>query len=710
MAVFGNTYRSYGELSYGDTNTPLGALGVYNFPPTYSLSFNAKPVMSENGISAKYIRNELTINWVVPYEYIALIRPNPNNDPYFGNGPASVDTAVQQIKAILMKPRGELRCTFQGLGGTGNITYASAGGNIYGFVINRGNDLNHGPVPIDFKSKNIAQHRCVELTWSVACHTPSKITFNSLNEVTSETNITAISEMSWSRSFDINEDGLPTITTTGVLEQIPQSLAHIETQRVRFAFPVPLYCQRISQRIQFESNTNRITFTLVDKAHNFENALPNGAIKMDLNHDISSSLNGSALQGKGFLTWANVISGSITLPSGEPPITAALMFWFYVRQRMMRTASTVRNEAGAITQVAGVAGDQAVTSTDEKGAVKTHAVRNIVTKISHKESLFSRTHNFRVEYVGTYSLHMLFEQSGLFTPLYNYKQQGGNPVPWNTFGNLSTFAEPWSSAFDRSASKGSNTLVSQWLAYKNQFNGNPSWNPLGGNWSIYGYLGHTNNTNQAMVWIPEDPVSPYSNNSLVNEISANAIPAWNQGSLDSYESNSPSPNAAASNPVTNPDQSYVDYQCEFALVEEHNTYQFVRQKCDANIANALKSNASADLLSKYTREFNVNNSMSSSPLAPSDYTSSYNGQSNMMLVMSGYAVRAGLPAPIPSVFTYNGTGVMRGGKAVYSNKQIGRGETPLYLATWSIPYYVNTMNHPNVFQNLQSNALTGVLT
>ena len=61
-------YRGYGEISYGDINSALGAYGVYVFPPTYTLSFNVKPIMSDNGVGVKYNRNELTISWVLPYE------------------------------------------------------------------------------------------------------------------------------------------------------------------------------------------------------------------------------------------------------------------------------------------------------------------------------------------------------------------------------------------------------------------------------------------------------------------------------------------------------------------------------------------------------------------------------------------------------------------------------------------------------------------
>jgi len=68
MTVYGNNgLRTFGTLSYGTAAGALSTNAIYHFPPTYTLSFNSKPVMSDNGISVKYNVNELTVNWVLPY-------------------------------------------------------------------------------------------------------------------------------------------------------------------------------------------------------------------------------------------------------------------------------------------------------------------------------------------------------------------------------------------------------------------------------------------------------------------------------------------------------------------------------------------------------------------------------------------------------------------------------------------------------------------
>ena len=699
MTVYGNNnIRTFGTLSYGDVTGTLSANGVYEFPPTYALQFNTKPVMSDNGATVKYNRNELTVTWTLPYEYL-INRYNPVFTPAGTNSPQSIDTAVQQIRSILMQPRKELVCTYQGLGPTSNISTT-------GMVINSSNDVNFGPQPLDFKWRNIGAQRAVELTWVVAFHTHNQIVFDGSNNNTKVPSI--FTDLVWSRSFDIDEIGSVTITTTGSYTIASYSNTHADEYRVVAAFPVPLYCQRVSQRFQHDSTSKTTTFTIVDKQHPTENALPPKALKMDLTHEVSSAIFGGRLEGKGFHQWNNVIQGSITLPPGEAFVTAYLLFWFYARQRLFRT------------ELGGVAYDQARTLSEKLNAQlapeeRIEYVRNIITKISYKESLFDRTHNFRLEYVGVYDRNYLLQQSGLFTPLYNYKLDlSGN---YKACYELDTFPrsdiEPWNALFSRptvaTPSPAMQSLASQWAAYQQQFgNGHPNYNGLPTSpWNVYGYTG-MNEDPGPWVFYPDNQ-SP-DNVKINKAVQGKNISAWvyppdEKQADESYGRSQPD------YLLLDPKKSYIAQDNTFTVIEDVNTYQVARQTNDANIDNAMKSQLGINPVGQSNKYVSLHNMQATSQYpSNNDYVSSYNSQPITTILMTGYAIRAGFPPSIPCAFQYKGSKLIRSGQSSVSVKQVAKGAIPVYLATWSIPYYANTSVHTNFFADLQSSGFTGVLT
>lgn len=695
MTIMMNNYvRNYGTVSYGDADGPLGALGVYEFPPNYSLSFTAKTVYAESGTVAKYVRNELTITWILPWDYTNL-RPAPASTPEGNPSPRSIDTAVQQIRAILMQPRKTLTCTYQGLGPSANPTF-------YGFVIDSGNDVNQGPEPLDFKWRNLATQRCAEITWVVAFYTQSQIVFDAGNLHRAPT--TDFLELTWNRSFDIDEVGVVTITTTGRIEVdigANSVFDHVDQARFAAAFPVPLYCQRVSQRFQHEPNNRATRFTIVDKQFPIENAMPPGCIKMDMSHEVSSALFGGKMEGKGFLSWNNVIQANITLPSGTKPSLAYFLFLFYARQRICRVRT------GGVGDNVQIPTKQEKADAAGKSADKTEKARNVVTRVSYKENIFDRTHSFRLEYLGIYNRDRLLQQSGLFAPMFNYRQDAGAPKPW--FDYSKSDAEPWSSSFNHNPVD-MNFIHTQWENYRNYIaNGNPNWNVTNGSWSIYGYTKMLEGTLKPYIFIPEDRVNA---NTGVNNIGyQNAL----------YYADAPNANAqgvdeAAANlePAytdLDPAESYIAYEAECSFVEKHNTFQYTRQKYDDSIKYSLQSYyGQSTPPGKENTKFTFNNPGTSQLPSDSDYTSSYNAQSNMAVVLSGYAVRVGYPPTIPSVLSYGQNPVIRAGQAMYSMKQVARGPLPIYLARWSIPYYVNTSVHKNVFENLNVNGYSGDLT
>lgn len=702
--VYGNNnIRTFGQLSYGDaTGSPLSALGVYNFPPTYSLQFNTKPVMSDNGVAVKYNRNELTVTWSLPYEYL-LGRNNPLNDPFGNPSPASVDTAVQQIRHILMQPRKELVCTYQGLGPSNNALTT-------GMVINATNDVNFGPQPVDFRWRNLAAQRAVEMVWVVTFHTHNQIVFSAANNNTKTPSV--FTELSWSRAYDIDELGSVTITTTGKYSIASYVNGHADSFRVVAGFPVPLYCQRISQRFQHDPTSNSTTFTIVDKQHPTENALPPKCLKMDITHEVSSAIFGGRLEGKGFHQWNNVIQGSITLPPGEPFITAYLLFWFYARQRLFRT-----EQGGVAFDVARTLNEKLDTQLAPEEKIE--YARNILTKVSYKESLFDRTHNFRIEYVGVYDRDYLIQQSGLFTPLYNYKENSaGEAKPWDAADvDPKTYREPWNASFKRPTSSAPYpdpaSLKAQWEAYKNQFgNNHPNYSPYPRTaWNVYGYTGMNEDDVGPWVFFPDDQSPDQVRITDADASTFSPLPAWVYPPDSQLQKEQPLGYSQPDYTNFDPEKSYIAHENTFTVIEDVNTFQTVRQAYDSRIDNAMKSQLGDALVGKSNKFVSLHNMQATSNTpSNSDYVSSYNSQPVTTILMTGYAMRVGSPPSIPIAFRYKGSSLIRSGQSAVSVKLIAKGALPVYLATWSIPYYANTSVHTNFFKDLESTGFAGVLT
>lgn len=703
MTVFGNNgLRTFGSLSYGDVDSTLSTNGVYEFPPTYTLTFNSKPEMSDNGISVKYNKNELTVRWFLPYEYI-FNRNNPANTPDgITPSPKSIDTAVQQIRAVLMQPRKTLFCTYQGLGPT-NASES------YGMRITKNDDVNFGPIPTDFKWKNLAAQQCVEMSWTVVFHTYNQIIFDSQNNIIKNPSI--FTELSWSRSYDIDELGSVTVTTTGRYSIVSNCNCHTDSYRFVAAFPVPVYCQRVSQKFQHDPNSKSTTFTIIDKQHPIENALPPKCLKMNLSHEVSSSLfGGGKLEGKGFHRWNNVIHGDITLPPGEPFITAYLLFWFYARQRLYRV------EKGGIAE--DTKAPLVVEDVDWNGSpiYAENKPRSVITKVSYKESLFDRTHNFRVEYAAIYDRDKLIQQSGLFTPLYNFKfDKSGSYKYWYELDTSPTKSdrEPWSAGFTRPTSSTSPyyTLFSQWIDYQAQFGPNhPNYStrPFSA-WSVYGYTA-LNEDGGPWVFYPDDqPLNQVRINTVGSDPTAR-YGAWVEDPAGINESQAYS---QPSYEDLDPKASYITHENTFSVIEDVNTFQVVRQTYDSTVNNAMRSYFGDSPPTKSSKNISLHNAggATTSVTPPeSDYVSSYNSQPITTVLMSGYAVRVGFPPSIPTAFNYKGSSLIRSGQSIVSVRQIGKGRMPVYLATWSIPYYANTSVHSNFFVDLKSTGFAGGLT
>ncbi len=659
--------NAYGVVSYNG----------YVFPATYNTIFKSKTIYGEDGFTPKYLRCELKINWIIATEIIPLGT---------GNASGTVDTAVAQIRQALMTPKADLIYNYQGMGT--NLTSSAQ------------TDMDGGPTPIDFTADPIATNRAVEATWIVQFNVPM---CGSTQGVYS-----FFTQFNYQREFSLNESGCATITTTGTAE-ISNTSLNIDSYRASYYFQLQPGFRRVSQKFSNSRNRRVCNFIIVDSEIETENPLPAKTIDVDLKHSLSSSLRGSDLAGSGFLSWENSISGTITLAPGVAPITSYYLFLFYLRQRMYRikTSDPVSN---ANTGVA--ASLPKIVVKDERTTEKQVKPRTILTRLEMNEAMTKgRTHSFRADYWALYNRDYLINQSGIFTPLYNYRENSGNQaVDWDQMAALDsegrlTDYEPWTATFGRNTY--SSQLAVQWIRYRNsleyQQNGGIE-NPLYGPVRPYGYAGifENNNDTEAVLF---NPCGSAFHTAKVRPLLGNVTPLGNRFEPSGAENYLLPGNIDK----TENDQSYIQYKTSFTLVEDHHTHQHVQQTYDVKVKEMLQSYAAASNSAnpeRTTAKFSVNNYPSNVSQQPVRFTH-HNSRSNLAMVMHGYALRLGKPIPIPSVLAYNNHLVYRAGRAVYNQQQLNIGQNPIYLAVWSIPYYIDDEPSNDVFAAIMTTTTPG---
>ena len=228
---------------------------------------------------------------------------------------------------------------------------------------------------------------------------------------------------------------------------------------------------------------------------------------------------------------------------------------------------------------------------------------------------------------------------------------------------------------------------------------------------MYGYTGMSEDDSGPWIFFPDDQPPPLTQINEVNRDPMCVFPAWVYPPDSQLQKEQP---LGYNQPVyddLDPTRSYIAYDNNFSIIEDVNTYQTVRQAYDPKIAISMRSGDGDFPLGKSDKIVSLHNAKDSGDNpSSSDYVSSYNSQPMTTILMTGFAIRAGYPPVIPSAFHYKNSALVRSGQSIVNVKQIAKGRIPVYLATWSIPYYANTSVHTNFFANLKATGFVGDLT
>lgn len=650
----------YGEVSYNG----------FVFPGTYEVSLKMDTTYASDGFNQKWDMYEFTIKFIFTGEMTPGVAVNAQG---------SIDHSIQQLRAVLMQRGGLFTYNYQGLAPTFKV---SSTANVGSSVMQ---DIVGGPKPISFQFEPIGTNTAAAIIWVVQIHLPACADTRNGSAITL---LQPFSEFYYKRSIDLDAAGICTLSTTGYYE-LRDPTANIDSKRGLLYFPPVPGMVRETKSFEIQADHKSANFSFVDREVPGTNAYYKRSVKIEASHTMGSNLMRSGkLRGAGFLTWDNDIEATITVPKMENTDTAFHIFLHILRQRLYRVKA-----------VDGKYGSNIAVSEDEKKQQQQQKPRAYLTKLRMTENLFGNTHSFSASYYAVYNREYFLNQSGLFRPLFSVNQNAGVLAEWYD----SAAKEPWHKDFDELAA--ATTIDKQWLYYQSLQSESPFAGRMFGNFGRL-YVRETNLDTPSLIF------SPCGVPSQPNEIEIKPPYAepfnLHRGSMRAIEDIYPSD---TNNEET--DSSYLDYNVSISVIETTNTYQMVKQCYDYSVENVLQSGGNnTGGYNKNTDKFSINNNAVPSGNYNNSVkrTSSYSSGSNISIVMSGHSVRVGRPSPIPSLLSFDGNGLFKGGESIYTQKQLGGSNKPVYMAAWSIPYLVDKDPVTDIFSKLTGTYPTGNLS
>ena len=656
----------------------------YQFPGTYEVSVRMETIYSSDGFNPKMDMYEFTIKFIFTSEMTAA-------SGMLANSVQSIDHSIAKLRALLMQSRKEFIYNYQGYGPNFRVTGANlddpAIPNPYFSVM----DVNGGPKPISFSFEPIGVNNAATVTWVVQIHLEPCSDVRELNNRINN----PFSEYYYQRSFDFDSNGLLTLTTSGYIE-LRNAQSNIDLKRSLIWFkPIPSMI-RETQVFDIQPDHKSANFRFVDRQVGGRNPYPKNCIKIEGTHTISSSLTRSGkLNGAGFLSWDSEFDVTITLPGTYRPVHAYHMFLFLLRQRIHLVDPVDGRETPP-------APDPNDSNKDEKNQNQPTKPRSYLTRLRLTENLWSSTHNFSGSFFGLYSRDKFLEQSGWGNPIHVLTQLNNQSSEWaNVSGK-----EPWDKSFDPNLQGMS--LLDQWLQY--YLASPPDFPTL-----------FTNNLNVRETNL-DTPLTIFNPCAVTsNGITRAPEPIYSPNDLNYFRKFNSDPSYTPNIPTkpiheiakdTDKESSYLDYDIQISVVESNTTYQMVKQCYSSYVEKVLKSgNTVSSELGKATTGFIINNNAAPEGTYEQDVkrASSYSSGSQYNVILSGHAVRVGYPTPIPSLLAYEGNNLYKGGEAIYTQKQIGISNKPVYMSAWSIPYLVDKDPIRDIFNKLIGSFETGKL-
>lgn len=536
----------------------------------------------------------------------------------------NIEFEVARIRSILNTKGLQLKINDVGLGAIPTINVAQP-------------DVKGGPYPQNVTVEPIASNNAVFIRWSITFRTvecPSPLSVNLL-------------QYNVEQDFQIDDDGNLEFTVNLTY----QTVTPITDPTVHGAL-TEILILRVGKSYQGFTKTVRTSLSrdqrimsirLVYKEIKSDNAFYPNISDIQIDDEMESNLLGSnAFTGIGFYSWRRSIGGTIRLPPRIHKGYAWLIFLKILKERFK--GSVLSPKLSAVLDATPTSGQPV------DAAAATHNFY-IPLRIKFTNPLYERSMKFDVTYVMVTDLDHLINNSNIFARV-NVNPTEVPPVapevdPTYVAATLSTQWHNWQLTRPHPLmGVFQYTLGGTPIVY-NQCTGTASDHELGAN---------------TVLPLEVDPDS-------LGEDTENARKATN-------------PKGEISNNKAK--YSWINYDNNFEIIEDTNcvSVAFLEQPGDPNYYSSIES-LGANSHRAYAG-MSMHGKVTPSSQATPNITVD-RGHSTNYIRMRGSALRVGYKIPIPFVSSIGGKTAKRMESRV-SQKQVAKGDVPVYLAMWDITY------------------------
>jgi hypothetical protein len=537
-----------------------------------------------------------------------------------------MDDSFDNIKRRLTRPAQELKFEEKGFG------------DLHVNGTSRVRDAKWGPIPKMISWTPLGGDRSCLFTWQVETLIPycegSLTRYEGLIVINYEIN------------WNIDDEGYTSRTITGHLE-IAQTRQR-GSNRVKETAdeyrdkikPALLEGFQRSQDFRLSMNRNRLDFVFVDKQ--LPMPLPGGATKCEFDHTVSSGIT------EGFYIWRCRLSGTITLPPGDPKYDAYELFLFILASRMARA----KNPPPRLFNLGKKPGFFDFNKLDYWVYIGKFVVNAqipnptvIIDRITIGDQVFGRQSRFDVEWrIMGVPLALILYSSGLFTPI-----SGTSHALWK---------KSMADVYDVRGLAGLKHIANQ----------------------------------EALIDLcvsptttPPAPTTPPTQGFQVH--APQAAKLVNRKAL-------------AENPKADADSSWLRYQNDLRVVEKNRTV--IHKKLPNTDPDRYEQGTGFDPFAPFKQVKDLLNkdvgSTAPAPPGEEDVVQT-TGSPRYLIEMRGFAMRVGHSVPVPRLLKIGGKDVKQIDRDVDERKVGGGGSQPVYAARWTILYAVDgkpTTNMPDL--------------
>ena len=670
------------QLAYGEIAGYQGPFAISNntvlLPHSKNIKLIQRPKYAEDQISILYVENIL--------EYEGIIY---GESSWGGN----IEDAVEIAQRILTTPNRNLTIPELGLGFTGIITPDS--------------DARGGPYPQEVLVEPYANNQAILIKFTILFHT-----YHPLLNVTPEgfpNNNTAITSISRGYDLTVDEDGDVTLKgetiVTFVKPIILANVSYIIEKLVNFAFvewqSYMVKGFRYQDNGMYQKDRHTIVQSFIYTEIKHDNALFPGTNQIEAEHEVSSSLfNDDPMQGAGFRTWLNTLSGTIHLGKYTPKVYAFYIMQLLIRNRLLRLELFTSKEVQETVNVIG--------NTIPNGMNGKY----IPLSISLREKIYGRSVEFRFEWMHTSDLESLIYSSGLFRRV---NTSYGTYDPTDLADRLSATGVTLGDDNENEPL----TLQKQWALWQHstkdwlstQFGGGQGILPIRINqmdsylsWRLYStpngynpnFAASSNYTleplygNTNAIFVPKIPLAAQLNTDPDFGKTQNQSQNWvpSSGSTPNFYNNAPQSQNGPTNKYIEPEYSWLEYKPEYEIIEDAGSIPIDYLE-DTGTDFYTGGDGIPLTLDKF--QFLENNSQA----IAEDAAVKARNYSRIYVRFTGTAMRVGHQIPMPAITEIGGQPAYRVGKPRWKHIEVqAAAEYPVYMALWDVTYTVDKQIAP----------------